>query len=57
MNRIVQAIVSLFVADERSTAVLNARYSLERAAHTRGLSRFDANQLSANAQAMLTLVR
>jgi hypothetical protein len=57
MNRIAQALVALFTADERSSAVQYARYSLERASQTRGLSRFDVAQLRANAQAVLSLVR
>jgi hypothetical protein len=57
MNRITQLLTSLFVSNERSAYVATARSLLERATHARGQSVFEAAQLRANAQAMLSVLR
>jgi hypothetical protein len=56
LNRIARIVASLFSSPERSHSV-TARALFERATHARGVSRFEAAQLRANAQAMLNVVR
>jgi hypothetical protein len=56
MGRIVFAIGQLF-SSERSSAVNTAQSLLERAMHARGQSSYDAAQLRANAQAVLSVLR
>jgi hypothetical protein len=56
MNRISQLFSALFGA-RQSASVSTAQGLLERATHARGQSRFEAAQLRANAQAMLSVLR
>jgi hypothetical protein len=56
LNRIARIVANLFSSPERSNSV-TARALFERATHARGVSRFEAAQLRANAQAMLNVVR
>jgi hypothetical protein len=56
MNRISQILSALF-GTSQSASVSTARNLLERATYARGQSRFEAAQLRANAQAMLSVLR
>lgn len=57
MNRFVHLIASFFTTNRHGASVRTARALFERATHARGQSRFEAAQLRANAQAMLSVVR
>jgi hypothetical protein len=56
MNRISQIFSALF-GTKQSASVSAARGLLERATHARGQSHYEAAQLRANAQAMLSVLR
>jgi hypothetical protein len=56
MNRISQIFSALF-GTSQSASVNTARSLLERATHARGQSRYEAAQLRANAQAVLSVLR
>jgi hypothetical protein len=56
MNRISHIFAALFGASQ-SASVNTARGLLERATYARGQSRYEAAQLRANAQAMLSVLR
>jgi hypothetical protein len=60
MNRINQIFSALFGASQLaspSTSVSTARGLLERATYARGQSHYEAAQLRANAQAILSMLR
>jgi hypothetical protein len=56
MNRIAHFVFHLFGSD-RNTSVRTAQDLLERSAQARGLSRYDAALLRANAHAVLSVLR
>jgi hypothetical protein len=56
MNRISSLLIALF-SSGRSSAVHTAQNLLERATHARGQSHYEAAQLRANAQAVLSVIR
>jgi hypothetical protein len=56
MNLISQLFTALF-STSRSAPVATARALLERATQARGLSAFEAQDLRANAQALLSVLR
>jgi hypothetical protein len=56
MNRI-SALFSALFSSDRSSSVHTAQNLLERAMHARGQSQYEAAQLLANAQAVLSIVR
>jgi hypothetical protein len=56
MNRISQLFSALFGA-RQSASVSTAQGLLERATQARGLSHYEAAQLRANAQALLSVLR
>ncbi len=57
MNRIAQLLLSVFTPRERTSPAATARALYERATTARGQSRYEAAQLRANAQAMLSVLR
>ena len=56
MNRISSLFTALF-SSSRSSAIHTAQNLLERATHARGQSHYEAAQLRANAQAVLSVLR
>lgn len=57
MNRIAQFLSDLLAHSSQGAYVNTARGLFERAANTRGLSRYEAAQLNSNAQVMLSILR
>lgn len=57
MNRITQFVVTVFTPRERTSPAATARALYERATYARGQSHYEAAQLRANAQAMLSVLR
>jgi hypothetical protein len=57
MNRIAQFVVTVFTPRERTSPAATARNLYERSSNARGQSRYEAAQLRANAQAMLSILR
>ena len=57
MNRIAQFLSNLLSSNSDNHYAHTARSLLERAAHARGQSRYEAAQLANNAQYMLSILR
>jgi hypothetical protein len=57
MNHIVQFVVAVFTPRERTSPASTARDLYERATIARGQSRYEAAQLRANAQSVLSILR